>query len=194
MAKLLRVDEMLEPPMVGQTYLVPTINYRFGDDKKHRNYPIMGTLHEDAEHIGFPWMHYHMDWRFAPQSAIRYAKRRGHWFAGEQAVFGIPLQNRDYPHGDVTYRRLKCRRAPPINTIFSKPKPSGYPSNGQLLHRAWFGKPAARGPHGLICPHRGTVLGSALVETDGSITCPLHGLKFCAKTGASIATHDMSAA
>lgn len=203
MASLQRVDEMHEPPIVGQFYLVPTIFYRFGEDYRkgvttwpplQRHHPVMGTRHEDGEYLGFPHFHYHMDWRFAKQAVVRTAMARGsHWF-GEQALFGIPLIRSGEPdHGPVTYRRMKCLRIPPINVQFSRPRSSGFLSGGQLLHRAFFGKPAAPGPHGWICPHRGTVLGSVPVNLDGTITCPLHGLKFCAKTGASIATHDMTA-
>lgn len=200
---LQRVDEMREPPIVGEFYLVPTVFYRFGGDNwkagervppKQRHYPVMGTRHEDAEHIGFADFHYHMDWRFAPASAARHAEARTGWLYGDQGIFGIPLfRVGEIEHGPVTYRRLKCKRVPPINIAFSRAGQHGNPSNGQMLHRAWFGKPAVRGPHGLICPHRGTVLGSAVVDADGTVTCPLHGLKFCARTGASVATHDMIA-
>lgn len=199
---LQRVDEMREPPIVGEFYLVPTVFYRFGSDnwkagervlQKQRHYPVMGTRHEDADHLGFPDLHYHMDWRFVPTSALRNAKVYARWAYGDQTIFGIPLSRTDEPeHGSVTYRRMKCKRVPPINIAFSRAGHYGSPSNGQMLHRAWFGKPAAPGPHGWVCPHRGTVLGSIPVEEDGTITCPLHGLKFCAKTGASVATHDMT--
>lgn len=177
-----RVDQMLEPPVVGRFYLVPGVTHRFAD--RDGWFPVMGAKHEDKEHIGFAHYHYHPDWRFMPDWAWEY-----YTDIGEQRAFGRPLCHGHpgaphdiLPFGPVEYRRRRCRRAPPENTIFA------VQPGGRALHRAWAGKDARPGPHGWICPHRGTALGSVPVNPDGTVTCPLHGLKFCAKTGKSVPT------
>lgn len=183
--KLQRVDEMLEPPFVGRFYLVPGAThiflYRAGW------YPVIGAKHEDAEHIKFPHQHYHPDWRFMPEWSWEQSTD-----IGVQRAFGSPLCHRPIPWSDMnevapfgplTYRRRKCKRIPPVNTIFAEQK------NGRALHDAWLGKDAHRGPFGLICPHRGTALGTMPINEDGTVTCPLHGLKFCARTGKSVPTN-----
>lgn len=183
-----RVNEMLKPPIVGMTYLVPGVTHRIFDRASW--FPVMGTKHEDREHIGFAHDHYHPDWRFMPGWAWESAQRPKGSLHGPQRAFGWPLCSTDpinggiLPFGEVEYRRRLCKRIVPVNTIFTT-QPGGV-----ALHRAWAGKDAKRGAHGLICPHRGTVLGSVPENADGSITCPLHGLKFCAKTGKSIPTQQ----
>lgn len=170
-----RVDEMLTAPVVGKYYLVPTVLFEF--HSVIRPWPIMGTKHDDAEHLNFPHLHYHFDWRFiAPKMSIY---RRSETL---QLNFGLILHyiGRELPA--PIYRRRRCQRPMPLNTIFSMVP------TGMALHRAWAGKDAHRDAHGLICPHRGTALGSITPQPDGSITCPLHGLKFCATTGRSIPT------
>lgn len=183
---LQRVDQMLEPPVVGQYYMVPGVTHRFAD--RDGWFPVIGAKHEDREHIGFPHYHYHPDWRFMPEWAWYYST-----WADEQHAFGKPLCHSGWdasrenfhdvlPFGDLTYRRRKCRRQPPENIIFPTKK------GGQALHRAWAGKDARPGRYGWVCPHRGYALGSVPVNADGTITCPLHGLKFCSKTGKSVPT------
>ncbi|MEI9995116.1 MAG: Rieske 2Fe-2S domain-containing protein [Rhizomicrobium sp.] len=181
MSKGKRVDEMKTPPIVGQYYMVATVRHKLFD-LAPRSWAVMGVRHSDAEHLNFPYQHYHLDWRFVPQGAWRKATNNRY---GEQGVFGIPLHHVGMEHGPVIYRRRKCLRDVPVNVIFAT-MPGGID-----LHRAWHGKPAVQGQHGLICPHRGTHLGSVPANRDGTVTCPLHGLKFCARTGASVATRDM---
>ena len=39
---------------------------------------------------------------------------------------------------------------------------------------------------GHICPHQGTDLAGIITDRDGAITCPLHGLRWHARTGAAL--------
>ena len=180
-----RVDHMLEPPIVGQTYLVPSIIYKMFNDNEPRWYPVMGTRHEDADHLKFPWEHFHPDWRFMPAAVVAKAMRAGGRRYGTQALFGYPLQMHGLDVPEKTeYRRRKCVRTMPENVILaSMPLARGH-------FDAWEGVDAKRGPRGLVCPHRGTILGSVTPNPDGTITCPLHGLKFCARTGKSVSVHQ----
>ncbi len=172
-----RVDQMLEPPVVGKFYLVPTIDYWFYRTRDW--YPIMGPKHDDKEHLEFVRQHYHPDWRFMPENIYRDVTE-----TGEQQIYRWPLCHIDHPtFGPVVYKRRKCLRIPPPNTLVPRHE------KGRALHRAWLGKDARPGPHGWVCPHRGTALGSVAPDAAGHITCPLHGLKFCAVTGKSVSTH-----
>lgn len=171
-----RVDEMLAAPVIGQCYSVPTVELEFLRTTKA--WPVMGLKHEDAEHLNFPYEHYHFDWRFMPDFAFRQCASHD----DVQRIFGRVLHYIDRALSAPRYRLRKCRRQMPVCTIFTTAV------NGVALHRAWAGRDAIHSPRGLICPHRGTALGSIAPSADGTITCPLHGLKFCATTGRSIPT------
>jgi hypothetical protein len=59
------------PCAVGSFYEVPCMPVA----KQARVYwmpsdlwvPVLGPKHADAEHLEFPWEHYHIDWRFISQ-------------------------------------------------------------------------------------------------------------------------------
>lgn len=180
---LQRVDEMLTPPAVGAFYWVPTIALEFRGDL--RAWPVMGMKHDDKEHLNFRYLHFHFDWRFMPNEMFaRIADCSVDPIA--KRIFGSVLHHIGIELPEMIYRRRLCRREMPLNTIFAEVP------TGRALHDAWFGKDARRGPHGLICPHRGTNLGTIAPDAEGNVTCPLHGLKFCAATGRSITTWNPS--
>jgi hypothetical protein len=44
-----RINDLMEPPVVGETYLVPCIDIENWDYTPLKNIPVMGTIHSDPE-------------------------------------------------------------------------------------------------------------------------------------------------
>src|SRR5262245_46578027 len=61
---------------VGAYYLVNVVS-TIPDSRSWQGFsvPVLGPLHEDAQTIGFPWAHYHVDWRFVPQTRVDLMER-----------------------------------------------------------------------------------------------------------------------
>lgn len=171
-----RIDEIDGPPVIGQRYYVPTV---FGVyiGGRPRNWPVMGTRHEDGAVLGFHEWHYHIDPRFIAQRT--YAR----------------LHNAYRQSAEVTLA------AAPLMEGSRSPNPSGLPKPVWRLRlcqrdrrdRRWmlaYGSffrlqdalAAARLRPGLVCPHKGYCLKGEPV-VDGEVTCPLHGLVWSVETG-----------
>lgn len=191
-----RIDEMTAPPVVGQFYMVPTIEYPYCG--RTDIWPTIGPKHTDKEIIGFAAPHYHVDIRFLTKRQFAFLERkfspRAWGLSGQaglqgaaMAVSGSPLSYRadgggTVPHPPVIYRKKRCWR------------PSSYPRSLTTIYRSW--PPALREayadsamvqtPRGPICPHKGAPLGSIPPDERGLIVCPLHGLCFDAKTGKAV--------
>lgn len=134
--------------------------------------PILGPFHEDAEFVKFPWMHYHLDWRFVPQRVFDDMSA----YRGPAYVHASVIQcpNR---MGDITIsagpelKRMKYKRPTPA-----------YPSSAATwlpqLTDKYVDAKIVRG----LCPHRGIPV-EAMVRDGDILTCPGHGLRFSASTG-----------
>ena len=156
----------------GKTYRVPVAHGTW----RHwtRDWVILGPWHDDAEIIGFPDHHYHLDPRFVPLSIWRGAKDA---HRGLQYIFGAPLGAAVNPSPSwvspqpLGLRRRKMLRQVSANTIalvFSN-----VPWEG-ALRAAYCGQHL----HGTVCPHRGADLRGFEPGADGMVVCPLHGLRF----------------
>ncbi len=172
-----RIDEMMEPPIVGQYYMVPTVEYRYFG--RLDDWPVIGPKHEDAEILKFPWHHYHIDGRFL--NARRVAFVLNQQLGSIEDIIGRrPLNYMTYgvdphPYPDPIYKRLRCRTA-----AFDYPH-GNQPAIKRM--REMFASKSLTGPCKRICPHRGAHLGSVSPNEHGIITCPLHGLRWNAATG-----------
>lgn len=164
-----RVTDLSGPPIVGERYTVPLVRYKwshFGE----RLWPVFLPQHNDAEFFDFPHPHYHLDPRFVSERVFRQS-RTGDFFSW-------PLSWRGDPQGPRLYSwaSLPClREMPPYPFITKGPV--------RALRAHYAMQRCAKGPNGWICPHRKTDLGSMRVDPDGTITCPLHGLRIIAKSG-----------
>lgn len=166
---------------VGKFYRVPCVKTT-KEQRVGRGawVPVIGPKHEDAEFVGFPDVHWHIDWRFvadeifAQETALRSPK---------SAVFGSIVMESTKPHEyfgpsralttEFKVRRIKCRRTMPT-----------YPN--ELVARGWGPKLNAAYKdcrmQNMTCPHRGLPLDGC--ETHGDVvTCPGHGLRWNVKTG-----------
>lgn len=191
---------------VGRFYEVPCVRARYL--RRTAWWPVMGPRHDDREHIRFPYVHWHVDWRFVPQAVadcwgessvfdlpicayMVIDPATGETFGSAYPLYGAALANGSAQRGAEAQivarldqgmegwherRRKRCRRA-------DFPE---YPSNARWMERletAYRGE-SARTPGGkLVCPHRGMALDSVPADDYGCVTCPLHGLRWDARTG-----------
>lgn len=174
---LQNITDLKEPPVPGQFYLVPAVFYIYSHvSLKRRWWPVLGPKHEDADHLNFKWVHYHLDRRFLSDATINRAHSWGD--DGDTIIALGPIMephwgNNDYgPMPEPQLRRMKCHRAgigfPPASErseLFRK------------FYSSYRGRKCPRDAEGhLICPHKGARLTSLVPNEQGIITCPLHGL------------------
>jgi hypothetical protein len=180
-----RIDELVEPPVVGRVYLVPTILYEWAG--LIAAWPVMGPKHEDADHLHFPWSHYHIDARFVTPEQARHMrtvvlpsdrfKKAGD--TGVTAVFGAcaanPLRRIDGQPDlpEPAWVPMRCARGRHVYpSAYSLARP-----HFQSLHKAYAGRRCGKNAEGLlVCPHKGFVLNSLQRDKHGRVVCPLHGL------------------
>jgi hypothetical protein len=173
------------PFEVGKSYLIPTVLYPWFNRTKA--WPILGPLHDDVEFFDFNDKHYHVDHRFLTHREVAFLNRNSGWrMSGLERAFGSPLCHYDragerqaLAHPKPILKRRLCRRewsAFPRDLIPAVDR----------MQAAFAGRELIRKADDLICPHRGVSLATIRPDANGIITCPLHGLQFCSKTGRAI--------
>jgi len=157
-------DLISKPPTglleIGKFYLVPCLR---ASEKppiyalKGEWVPVLLPEHEDAEIIGIPDRHFHLDFRFLSnrqneRASIAYAVER-------QSKTGYGFDS------GITYKRKKMMRESPAPNLY--------------FVASWFKTLQARYKDSCLvnmrCPHRGIDL-SGCRPISGVITCPAHGL------------------
>ena len=163
-------------------------------------WPVIGPMHEDAEIINFSANHYHVDMRFMTQAQYLKGVPAGGVSSPCHRIFSEVIVN-VWPdgwntqvalseigdHADIipveSYYRLQRRR---FQRDYER-YPVHLPRWLADLHRAHKDRQLK---DNMICPHRGADLSNIAPDEDGIITCPLHGLRWCAATGAIAPLHD----
>lgn len=186
---LQKIDDLKEPPVVGQEYLVPCIikgRDKYQDpnpdwivgptgelklEETYRTsplviYPIINHLHHDKEN-GQNYYHYHIDYRFIELKGLGGAyhpipkqKGRNHVYAPSVRYNLLDADDKDYK---ITYHAFKCLRQ------------QQYATAGFVQLSKIEGDCHA---HNNKCPHKGYDLSQVVPDQDGVVTCPLHGLQF----------------
>lgn len=209
-----------KPFAVGKKYRVPCVRATWPmGTVMAKWWPVMGELHEDNEHLNFPFYHWHIDWRFVPESALE-LRRDGSpmgdrslsirsmiarplhidaiWPRGEprppkHRVVRPAEMSRELPDGPrkLWYgRRLRtCYRSHPFSFGeinlgafgLNRDRRPSFPAFPALAHA--YRDQTLGGDNGMICPHRGYDLSSVPPDDDGIVECPLHGLRWCVRTG-----------
>lgn len=171
-----RIDRLTAPPVVGRYYLVPTVHYRLRGLLSE--WPVIGRRHDDAEHLRFNHLHYHLDARFLGKRQLQAIETQGRDIAASVASVVI-VKVGDAPPARPIWRARRCKRGAMAwpHQLAEKKNP-GFAA----LRCAYEGRQARRGRGGWLCPHRHVSLGS-LPAVAGVITCPLHGLRIDAETG-----------
>lgn len=159
-----------QPYIVGNYYQVPTVYGMLFDTMNH--WPVMLPMHEDAEIIGFPYKHYHIDWRFVPTAFFKRQYVGGSW----RSVFGIVLHSSPQKNEDgfpePVMRRLKCKR-----------EFDAYPHHLAKWKQELESKYQDCILKTPVCPHQGVRLDNLPCNKEGHVTCPAHGLVWNINTG-----------
>lgn len=161
--------------VIGRRYLVQAVLANSFYGLKNIWIPVIGPRHEDAEVIRFPHLHWHIDWRFASQRLYRMVH-----FRPSGTPYGIVLSCPDAVGDKVVIegpilRRMVCKRD-------LVQYPHSYATWGNALREHM----RQRGCDALVngkCPHRG-IPAEAMIRDGDVLTCPGHGLRFSATTGA----------
>jgi hypothetical protein len=163
--------------VIGEFYRVPAVRVLKWRFFLNGWLPIIGPQHEDAEIINYPWQHYHIDWRFAPERAVRDALMgRG---GNQSFLYATPVMCSDTARARIIIegpllKRMKCKRewpAFPRQPLIGK----GWPD---ALREKYA---CARLINGK-CPHRGIPV-SAMRRDGDILECPAHGLRWNSITG-----------
>lgn len=167
-----RIEDLRGPPVVGRLYEVTTVAARWLHWK--REWVVLGPRHRDLDYFPDVPRHYHFDFRFMPAELFeRFANWVGRDITSAAVLAGSPYSDL----GPETRRIRKCRRELPAYNMHDNPIIG-------RIRRDYAGRQApSDGAGGWLCPHRRLPLAGLPVESDGAVTCPLHGLRICAGSG-----------
>lgn len=178
----LRADELTAPPVVGRTYLVPTVRHEWWGFTSA--WPVMGPKHEDGEHLNFPYEHYHIDSRFLNDRQRRKVEWQYENIAANRGVGDVLALGVASAPLMTGHLHLPPLPAPVLRPLRCRSDQHAYPLGYSLkntpharMHETFAGRRCGRDAAGhLICPHKGFVLDSLVPDASGRVICPLHGL------------------
>ena len=179
--------------VIARRYQRPCIRSNWLD-LKIQWLPVIGSIHSDPEHVRANFLHVHVDFRFLTQKTrddlIEKMEKSSLIFKANPVHstpisiiwpldFDKPIQisdNRLEAVPESSWLKVQSRR-------YLGPFPE-YPTNIVPWHRALSEAYADRTlVNDTICPHQATDLSGIEPDQEGIITCPLHGLKWRARTG-----------
>jgi hypothetical protein len=178
---------------IGQSYQVPCV--RIVEDTVFPNeflktgelVPVLLPAHEDAEYFDFPYLHFHVDFRFAGNDL--WGRMRECTAHVHSCIVTLSLSA-----GEPQMQSLVCLREMPqfptaaeIQTNNADTMYDGLVSAVCGLERAH--QSSRINIDTLICPHRGVCL-KGLPVTDDTVVCPAHGLAWNIVTGTLAIRHD----
>lgn len=150
---------------LGKFSIVPCVRAKYYN--RIADWPVIGPMHDDKEHLNFPYLHYHIDWRFVPAPL----------FKPLGFNFSSPLMTSDRLNvGGLPKPVMRRRKMQRLLQDFHVPHTS---QGWRALEQAYS---TCRLKPGLVCPHRGVPLDGGHREGD-VVTCPAHGLRWNVKTG-----------
>ena len=170
-----KIDELIEPPVVGNYYLVPHIRDTYStlsDKVKKIELPVYNNFHSDADFFAVQDNHYHYDLRFVSRRELWLIN----WFSGrmatkqEESLLNAQFcLNINKSKENLIYKKRKCLRTIYDNAFLQKQDNKHY----SAFQANFVGKTLDCDK----CPHRGFDL-NQIPEIAGFKTCPLHGLVF----------------
>ncbi len=180
------LSELREPPVVGRFYMVPVVRYRFR--RVVREWPVIGPRHDDGDVLRFPYRHYHFDGRFLLKTEIAtIAVGRDMSLALGGTVLVEPSEIETSLWEQQLYGRLP--RKPKLRRRKCQRSSYEYSEEGRVRIAKRVGRDAITEDFGpiaepirlddgrLLCPHRKADLSQFPPDSDGIVTCPLHGLR-----------------
>lgn len=186
-----------EKLVLGAFYRRPCVRAHWPTNRI-RWLPILGPVHSDPEHIRAKFQHVHVDYRFLDMEIREYLARHGWDFAEDPPVnriYSTPISLVS-PHGHDKAVALDEIHRMEVNpkcwlSVRRRKYQGTYPCYPYeiipWLHDLSEAYADRRLIDGHICPHRGADLTGFVPNDDGVITCPLHGLRWCTRTGRMVA-------
>jgi hypothetical protein len=160
--------------VAGKFYMVPCATHPDGTTWRFRTkrVPLLGTVHEDRDIVGFkPW-HIHVDTRFLSFPKVNILTDP----YSDMRVLGTPLSFSDFwfdeekitrwGNANLSMRLMKARRAEPPEWL------KGIARWMPALESSYADASAACG----VCPHRQIPLSAGRDMGNGVRQCPGHGL------------------
>ena len=183
-----KITALISAPIVGLKYLVPIVRYHW--DGVPDEWPVLIGMHRDPL-LDFDVPHWHVDARFTTAEqenrAIRVIRRTSHRI------------------GALSGDALACEAARSVALTFDPiggPLPSTFdwkprlcrrshadahmrcPATEAKLARKFGNAPCAvRKKSRLRCPHQGADVTLVRRNDDGTITCPMHGMRLAVPNG-----------
>ena len=165
--------------------------------------PVMGPRHSDNDAVNFPPQHWHADPRFLdhgelwgdPSVRQHFRYFEASEFDLEFAYFRIPIVEAtpepatgENPDDTIWVSDLINSPVPQESYIRLLPfqlrhEVPGYPGTQDYLPELTEQFRDQALIEDRFCPHRGADLAGITPDPQGIITCPLHGLRWCARTG-----------
>ena len=186
-----------DAPVVGTFYRRPCVRAHW-PTKWIRWLPILGPVHSDPEHIRAEFQHVHVDYRFLNTEIREYLARLVRKLPDDflhKRIYSTPISFVT-PHGyekPVALDEIHRLEIDPKSWMSIRPRKyqGPYPpypyENVAWLHDLSEAYAERTLINGHICPHRGADLTGIVPDDDGVVTCPLHGLRWCARTGQIVA-------
>ena len=182
-----------DKPVVGTFYRRPCVRAHWPTNRI-RWLPILGPVHSDPEHIRAEFQHVHVDYRFLNTEIREYLSRLVRKFPDDllhKRIYSTPISfvtPHDYEK-PVALDEIHRLEIDPASWMSVRPRKyqGPYPpypyENVSWLHGLSEAYADRTLINGHICPHRGAELTGIVPDEDGVVTCPLHGLRWCLRTG-----------
>lgn len=175
---------------IGNYYQVPCIALPDSHNLHSKDcpyVPVSTHLHEDTKVIGFPHLHWHIDWRFAGRNLTGTLPKYfipDAFTAREQTgvVFHLKMGDFDLPT-DIHYRKLKCKRKSLAGLLIDNRHKMFVKDDWVWKLPKAFCKSKLKEMNGqLVCPHKGAIIDKNCTDKEGNYVCPAHLLRFNPQT------------
>lgn len=175
------INELTAPPVVGKFYRVPTLYCKHHTLVSH--WPLIGPKHNDAQFFKtFEWDHFHVDYRFLSASQRRTSTSRKRTVAENSAASPIinqPIEGaRSYMMHTTNTPQVRLKKCSASDTPYPYREMEPVKEIQKHFREGERGVRCVRTRDGrALCPHQKADLTSFPVQADGTVICPLHGLK-----------------
>ncbi len=158
--------------VVGEAYWRPCAEIMTIPDGRIYYIPVFDHLHADTQ-FDFPDEHYHIDGRFEMEPRM---KQQFNCWDGYTAAVIVPTKTASYSFLSISETKVLCERSGTGLKVLKTPDDKQFPKVEK--YRLWYESYIGRYCKGKKCPHFGT----AMLEKDGLLVCPMHNLTASADT------------
>ena len=189
---LSNIPSLPDQLVIGQIYLRPCVRTKWLIAEPSW-IPVIGSIHSDPEHVKADFEHIHTDYRFLPTAIREQVEddlQKSNKIFNIHPVYVTPI-SQVWPENYEQMAEIEAVIAAgvPENT-WLKIQPCEYlgPYPSYPVHLTPWIKELSKAHagdkliDGKICTHQGTDLSGIAPDSNGVITCPLHGLTWSART------------